>query len=117
MRQKLRVLVAEGNSREATSTLLELFLEERDGLQLTEVSGIPTLMASLELVRPEVILLELGLAGPDPLSVVRRLHRAEPTVPLIVIGDAAEREALAASLHVGALGYLLKGQIEAQTMN
>ena len=95
MKQKLRVLVAEGNSREATSALLGLFSKERDGLELTEVSGVSTLMASLEVVRPEVILLELALAEPHPLYVVRRLHRAEPTVPLIVIGDAAQRKALA----------------------
>lgn len=117
MKQKLRVLVAEGNSREAASTLLALFPKEKDSLELTEVSGVPTLMASLELVRPEVILLELALAEPDPLYAVRRLHRTEPAVPLIVIGDATQREALAGCLKIGALDYLLKGRMDAPTMN
>src|SRR5262249_10385649 len=117
MKQKLRVLVAEVNSRETASTLLALFPKEEDSLELTEVSGVPTLMASLELVQPEVILLELSLAEPDPLYAVRRLHRTEPAVPLIVIGNAAQREALAGCLKIGGMDYLLKGQMDAPTMN
>jgi CheY-like chemotaxis protein len=74
------------------------------------------LMASLKLVNPEAILLELAIAGPDPLEAVRLMHRPNPEVPLIVIGNSAEKETAAASLNKGAMNYLLKGQMDARTV-
>lgn len=114
MTKKLRLLVAEGASREAACVLRELFSKDPDGLELTEVSGVSMLMASLKLVNPEAILLELALVGPDPLEAVRLMHRANPEVPLIVIGNSAEKETAAASLNIGAMNYLLKGQMDAR---
>ncbi len=117
MTQKLRVLVAEGASGKAASALREIFQEEQAGMELTEVSGVSTLMASLKLVSPEVILLDLALANPDVLGKVRLIHRTKPEVPLIVIGDPAEKEIAAASLREGAMDYLLKNHMDAQTLD
>jgi chemotaxis response regulator CheB len=54
-------------------------------------------------VNPEVIFLDLALARPEPLEVVRRVHRAAPDVPLIVFAEAAEKDYAAQSLKDGAL--------------
>jgi two-component system, cell cycle response regulator len=116
MTQKLRLLLAEGASGGAASVLRELFPEEQGGMELTEVSGISTLMASLKLVGPEVILFELALGHPDTLATVRLLHRAKPEVPLIVIGNSTEKETAEASLREGAIDYLLKGHMDTQTV-
>lgn len=115
MTQKLRVLLAEGASGKAASALRELFQEDRDGLQLTEVSGVSTLIASLKLVSPEVILLELALGSPDVLGTVRLIHRTKPEVPLI--GDPLEKEIAVASLREGAMDYLLKNHMDARTLD
>lgn len=117
MTEKLRVLVAEGSSGQAASVLRELFPADQGGMELTEVSGVSTLMASLNLVSPEVILLELALAAPDALETVRLVHRARPEIPLIVIGDSAEKDAAAASVREGAMDYLLKDQMDARTVD
>lgn len=117
MTQKLRVLLAEGASRKAASALRELFPEDQGGMELTEVSGVSTLIASLKLVSPEVILLELMLGGPDILGTVRLIHRTKPEVPLIVIGDALEKEIAVASLREGAMNYLLKNHMDTRTLD
>ncbi|HEY6945489.1 MAG TPA: diguanylate cyclase [Candidatus Acidoferrum sp.] len=117
MTQKLRVLLAEGASRKAASALRESFPEEQGAIELTEVSGVSTLMASLKLVSPEVILLDLALAHPGALETVRRVHRAKPDVPLIVIGDSLQKEIAVASLREGAMDYLLKNHMNAQTLD
>jgi PleD family two-component response regulator len=117
MKQKLRLLVAEGASREAASALRVLFSRDANEPELTEVSGVSMLMASLKLVNPEVILLELALAAPDTLETVRLMHRARPEVPLIVIGDSTEKEAAVASLREGAMDYLLKGHMDSGTVD
>lgn len=92
MTNKLRVLVAEGARGQAASALRELFPADQGGFELTEVSRVSTLLASLKLVSPEAILLELALGHSDVLGTVRQIHRTKPEVPLIVIGDPLEKE-------------------------
>ena len=76
MTEKLRVLVAEGASGQAASVLRRLFPDDEGGMQLTEVSGVSTLMASLKLVSPEVILLDLALGNPDVLGTVQLIGKS-----------------------------------------
>jgi diguanylate cyclase (GGDEF)-like protein len=116
MSEKLRLFVAEGPPGEAAAVLRELFPEEQGRLELTEISGFPTLMASLEFYEPEAILFDLALAHPEPLEAVRRLHRAKPIVPLIVIAKPADKPTAIACLEQGAMDYLLKGSMDAPTM-
>jgi hypothetical protein len=53
IKKKLRILLAEGDPAETTAGLRELYPESQDGLELTIVSTIPTLIATLEIVNPE----------------------------------------------------------------
>ncbi len=118
MKQKsFRILLAEGESGEAAAALHELFPGEQNGLELTLVSGVSTLLASLELVNPEVILLELSLAHPDPLEAVRLVHQAAPAVPLIVLAGESEKSLAERSLRRGALDYLLKGHMDPRALD
>ncbi|HKW62656.1 MAG TPA: diguanylate cyclase [Candidatus Acidoferrum sp.] len=117
MTEKLRVLVAEGPSGQTASVLRRLFSGDEGGMQLTEVSGVSTLMASLQRVSPQVILLDLTLGNPDVLGTVRMVHRSKPEIPLIVIGDPAKKEIAVASLREGALDYLLKSHLDPQTLD
>lgn len=116
MTQKLRVLIAEGTSGKAASALRRLFPAEQGGLELMEVSGVSTLLASLKTASPEVILLDLALMNSDVLGTVRLIHRTKPEIPLIVIGDPAEKEMAVASLREGALDYLLNNYLDPQTL-
>ena len=116
MKHNLRLFVAAGQPGELTSALRQLFPDEQGGLELTEISGLPTLMAALEFGDPEVILFDLALAHPAALESVRRLHRAKPEVPLIVIADQAEKQTAEASLSEGAIAYLLKGSLDAKAL-
>jgi diguanylate cyclase (GGDEF)-like protein len=113
---KLRILLAEGDPGETASALHALYPQGDDGLKLTNVSSVSTLIATLEIVNPEVIFLDLALAHSDPLEAVRRVHRSAPAVPLIVIADASDRDCAARSLSQGALNYLIKGFIDTRTL-
>jgi len=46
---------------QTTAGLRELYREAQDGLELTIVSTIPTLIATLEIVNPEVIFVDIAL--------------------------------------------------------
>jgi diguanylate cyclase (GGDEF)-like protein len=114
--KRLRILLAEGLPGETAAALRELYPEGQDGLELTNVSSVPTLIATLEIANPEVIFLDLSLAHPDPLDAVRRVHRSAPATPLIVLADASDKDCAVRSLSQGALDYLLKGFIDPRTL-
>jgi PleD family two-component response regulator len=114
--KKSRILLTEGDPAETTAALRELYAESRDGLELTIVSTIPTLIGMLEIANPEVLFVDLSLAPPDPLDAVRRVHRLAPEVPLIVLADGKDKNYAAHSLSHGALDYLLKGFIDTRTL-
>jgi len=113
---KLRILLAEGDPGETASALHALYPEGYDDLKLTNVSSVSTLIATLEIINPEIIFLDLALAHSDPLDAVRRVHRSAPAVPLIVLADASDKDCAARSLSQGALNYLIKGFIDSRSL-
>lgn len=114
--KKLRILLAERHPGEAAASLRALYPEGQDGLELTNVSSVSTLIATLEIANPEVIILDLSLAQPDPLDAVRRVHRSAPAAPLIVLADPGDKNCAVRCLGQGALDYLLKGSIDSRTL-
>jgi diguanylate cyclase (GGDEF)-like protein len=114
--RKLHVLLAEAHPDETASALRALFPDGQGGLELTNVSSVSTLIATLEIVNPEVIFLDLSLAQPDPLDGVRRVHRSAPAAPLIVLGDNSNKDSAVRCLSQGALDYLLKGFIDSRAL-
>jgi len=116
MTKQLRVLVAEDGREEIARALRTVFPEPDSQLELTTVGTIPTLLATIELSQPEVIFLDLALGQFDPLDAVRRVHRAAPSIPLIVCTQVAEKATAAKSLSEGAIDYVLKGFLDARTI-
>lgn len=115
--KKLRVLVAEDATGEASATLRELFPEEEGRLDLTDVGSLSTVLPTILMVNPDVALLDIGLAHPDPIDTVRRVRRAAPQVPLVVIADKSEKDEAIRCLDAGAVDYLLKGFMDARTVD
>jgi len=114
--KKLRVLLAEGGNGEAAQSLRALFPETRAEAWTSTVSTINTLLPTVNVVNPEVLLLDLALTQPDPLDCIRRVHRSAPGVPLIVFADLADKEQAALCLREGAMDYLLKGFMDTRTL-
>jgi diguanylate cyclase (GGDEF)-like protein len=114
--KSLRILLAEDDPGAMASSLRVLYPESRGELELTIVTTVATLFPTIAVVNPEVILLDLSLTYPEPLEIVRRVHRAAPEVPLIVFGAAELKGYAVRSLREGALDYLLKGSMDPGTI-
>ena len=114
--RRLRLLLAEGNSGEAAAALHALYSENNPGLDLTVVSTVATLLATIKVVDPEVILLDLSLNLREPMDAVHLVHRTAPGVPLVVFADPAEKAQAIHSLTEGAIDFILKGQIDEPTL-
>jgi diguanylate cyclase (GGDEF)-like protein len=115
-RRRLRLLLAEGTPGETAAVLHELYEGTDPGLDLTVVSTIATLLPTIKVVDPEVILLDLALKLREPMDAVHLVHRTAPGVPLIVIADSVEKEEAERSLAQGALDYVLRGHMDPQTL-
>jgi diguanylate cyclase (GGDEF)-like protein len=114
--KKFRVLLAESGTGEAADSLRLLYPGPDSTLELSVVSTVSTLLATIELAAPETIFLDLSLGKPDPLDAVRRVHRAAPGIPLIVFADIADKSFAARSISEGAIDYLLKGFMDTRTL-
>jgi len=115
-RKKFRVLLAESAPGEAEESLRALYPGPDSTLQLNIVSTLSTLVATIDLAAPETIFFDLSLGQPDPLDAVRRIHRAAPGIPLIVFADVADKSCASRSITEGAIDYLLKGFMDAHTL-
>jgi len=114
--KKLRVLVVEDSIGEARAALRILYPETEGRMDLTDVGSLSTVLPTISMVNPDVALMDLSLAGPDPVDSIRRLHRSAPQLPLIVIAKESEKGEAVRCLDVGAVEYLLKGFVDARTV-
>ena len=114
--KKLRILLAEAEPSETADTLRTLFPDAVGGLDLTVVSTMATLVPTVKLIDPEIILLDLELSMRDPLDAVHLVHRSAPGIPLVVLADPSQKQHAAQSLSEGAMDYVLKGFMDARTL-
>ena len=114
--KKVRILLAEDDAVETVDTLGALYPDSTGGLDLTVVSTMATLIPTVKMVDPELILFDLELSLSDPLDAVHLVHRSAPGIPLVVLADPAKKSYAAQSLSEGAMDYVLKGFMDARTL-
>jgi DNA-binding NarL/FixJ family response regulator len=89
--KKVRILLAEDDAAETVDTLGALYPDSTGGLDLTVVSTMATLIPTVKMVDPELILFDLELSLSDPLDAVHLVHRSAPGIPLVVLADPAKK--------------------------
>jgi diguanylate cyclase (GGDEF)-like protein len=115
--RRLRVLLAEVGPGEIATALRAVYPEPDASLELTSVSSVATLLPTIKVVDPEVILLDLSLNSREPQNAVYLVHRAAPGVPLIVVSDVAHKSEAAITLTQGAMDYVLKEYLDTRTLD
>ncbi|MBF9031424.1 response regulator [Rhodobacterales bacterium HKCCE3408] len=102
----LTVLVVE-DSRFASEALRLLCL--RSGARIRRADSLASAERHLQVYRPSVAIVDLGLPDGSGLDLIRSLDRANPRVPVLFGTSGAEREAAeTASRDAGADGFLPK---------
>lgn len=104
----VRVLVVDDHHgfRRALVATLKLV----DGIDVAGEASEGETGADLALTsKPDVVLMDLSMPGISGVDAMRRIHRREPQMPVIILtahaDQALEREAMAA----GASGFIAKG--------
>ena len=98
------ILVIEDDT--AVTDLISRVLK-REGYTPTTCADGERVLEALRTVRPDLVLLDLGLPGADGLEVCRRLRR-ESDVPVIMISGRAGTGDVVAGLEAGADDYMTK---------
>jgi two-component system, NarL family, response regulator DevR len=73
-----------------------------------EADGASSLFASLTLLKPDVVLLDIRMPGQSGIEITQRLKREHPEVKVILLSTYDDEEFLFGALRAGAEGYLLK---------
>ena len=102
------VFVVEDDELTRTS-LVRRIAEAQAGLEVTAAVGTcREIRAALEICRPAVLLVDLGLPDGDGLDIIRETARRWPTVLIMVITVFGDELKVVSSIKAGATGYLLK---------
>src|SRR5688572_19985988 len=67
-----------------------------------------------EALRPDVVLLDIGMPGLNGLEVAARLTKLDPVIRVVILSMHAAEEYVLQALRAGAAGYLLKGSSVAE---
>jgi DNA-binding NarL/FixJ family response regulator len=105
---RIRVLVVEDQPKilKAQIKLLETFEElEIVGEALSGESALE----KVEEVKPEVLLLDLGLPQMSGIDVTRKVKATHPEIEILIFTIFDEEEKVIEAIMAGAAGYLLKG--------
>lgn len=65
---------------------------------------------------PDVVVMDLAMPGLGGIEATRRVLEATPDVHVLVMTMQEDDEAVFAALRAGALGYLLKGAVQEETL-
>lgn len=105
--QRLRVFLAEDHTvvREGTREMLE-----RDpSLDVVgEAEDGPRTVSLVAELRPDVVLLDLGLPGLNGIEVARQLRALDPPPCILILSAYDDVDYVVAATEAGAAGYLLK---------
>lgn len=106
-RQPIRVLLAEDHH--VVRQALHTHLDRQDGIVVVaEVADGSNLLESIEIHRPDVLLMDLTMPNHEPVAATKELHERYPRLKIIVLSAHKPGQQVVALFQVGVDGYVLK---------
>ena len=104
----VRVLIADDHP--VVRRGMTALLSSLDGVEVIgEASDGPAALREAQLLRPDVVVMDIQMPGMDGVEATRRLCAALPEVAVLVLTMFEDDETVLAAVRAGARGYLLKG--------
>lgn len=97
------------DDHEVFRTGLRAILEGQEGLTVvSDVASAQVALATIAALRPDVVLLDIGMAGLSGLEALPRLKQASPSTSLLMLSVLEDSESVWTAIRSGAAGYLSK---------
>jgi two-component system response regulator NreC len=88
---------------------LRMVLEAEEDLEVVaEAADVEETLRKIRAYKPDVLLLDINMAGRSSLEVLDDLERANPATAIVILTMQTETEFAREALRSGAKGYLLK---------
>jgi DNA-binding NarL/FixJ family response regulator len=89
---------------------LRALLSSMDGYQFVGMAstGADAVRQAI-LLKPDLLVLDIGFPDVSGIEVVRRLAKAAPTIKILMLTMYDDDEPILSAVRAGALGYVLKG--------
>jgi DNA-binding NarL/FixJ family response regulator len=89
---------------------LRALLSSMEGYQLVGTAGTAAdAVREAVLLKPDLLVLDIGFPDLNGIEVVRRLAKAAPSVKILMLTMYDDDESILGAVRAGALGYVLKG--------
>jgi len=104
---KIRILLADDHTlfRQGIKTLLAA---ESDMEVVGEAADAAAAADKATELKPDVVLLDIGMPGPSSFEVARQIRRNRPDTKVVFLTMYDDEDYLVESMEVGANGYILK---------
>lgn len=84
-------------------------LETSDDIVVVgEAGNGDTALAQLDGLRPELVLMDVGLPGTNGIDVARKMMASDPHVRVVILSASDDDDCVRRAIDVGVSGYLLK---------
>ena len=81
----------------------------RDGWQVCgEASAGSEAIAKISNLKPDLVLLDIGLSNPSGFDTTRQIVQGDPAQPIVMLGTSDDEPTARKAFESGALGYVLK---------
>ena len=104
---KIRIVLADDHAvlRAGIRALLEL---QPDFQVVGDASDGAQAIAAVRALRPDVVLMDVGMPGMDGLAATRQIKEISPNTRILILTQHENKEYVLPALKVGASGYVLK---------
>jgi len=112
----LRLLIVEDDAPSARSLRELLSASDEPHFDIRHVSTAAAACAAVERGDVDIVILDLGLPDANDLEALERLEKCVYEIPVIVLTGRGDVALATDALHQGAEDYLLKGEIDFQSL-
>ena len=111
-KRNIRVLIADDHAV-VRMGLTALLSSERGITVIGQAENGETAIRDADLLRPDVVIMDLMMPKKDGVVATDEIHRAHPEIRIILLTTFGTSDRIARALEVGACGALLKSSDEA----
>ncbi len=112
----IRVLIVDDHGV-LRAGLRALLNTEPDLTVVGEAADGPEALRLASEIRPDVVLLDISMPGPDGIEVTRQMKEILPGARVLILTVHEDEGLLHKAIRVGASGYILKRAVESELIN
>ena len=112
----IRILIADDHG--VMRGGLRALLEDEPGIEVVgEASSGKEVIALTEELRPDIVLMDIGMPGVDGIAATRRIKNTFADIQVLVLSVYEDESLLREAIKVGAAGYIIKRAAEEELIS